>query len=164
MPEKMAAYWLAARVVLRLLSNIIQDHFPKGCTAHSGLGPPISIIYQENALQTWLQANLKTVLSQFESSSSQMVLYCAKLTTNYLSQCPPSLLASLASVVPYQLCLVLLQTHPFVSPLFFIISHCVTLPYRNDSYMSMDYTLWPLYLYVASHILNLIFLLEQIST
>lgn len=39
---------LACPIWLSLLSATIQDHLPRGCTAHSGLGFPIAIIDQEN--------------------------------------------------------------------------------------------------------------------
>ena len=41
---------------LRLLSYSVQDHLPRGCTTHRGLGPYSSIIHQGNArmdLPTW---------------------------------------------------------------------------------------------------------------
>lgn len=50
-PCRSTAYWFA-----QSLSSILQDHQQKYGTAHSGLSPPISVINQENALQSCLQA------------------------------------------------------------------------------------------------------------
>ena len=40
---------------------------PRGGPVHTKSGPPISIIYKENATQTCLQANLMKTLSQWNS-------------------------------------------------------------------------------------------------
>lgn len=46
--RRKVAYWLALSLTLNQLSYATQDYMHRGCTAHSGLGPPISIINQEN--------------------------------------------------------------------------------------------------------------------
>lgn len=48
-----AAHWFAPHTLLCLLSYAIQDQdVARDGTAHSGMGPPLGIIKQENALQT----------------------------------------------------------------------------------------------------------------
>lgn len=42
----------------------LQEHLPREGTAHSMLTPPTSIVNQENAPQTCLQANLMEAISQ----------------------------------------------------------------------------------------------------
>jgi hypothetical protein len=43
-----AVYWLALQGLLSLLSYITQGHLDRNNIPHSGLGPPILIINQEN--------------------------------------------------------------------------------------------------------------------
>ena len=54
-PRRSSAYWLTP--------SGSQDHLPRGGTAYNGLVVPISIINQENALQTCLWINLVEVFS-----------------------------------------------------------------------------------------------------
>jgi len=42
------AYSLAFYGFLNLLSHTVQNHLPRSDTAHSGLGPSISVVHQEN--------------------------------------------------------------------------------------------------------------------
>ena len=56
--------WLALQGLLRLLSYT-QDHLLRSGTTHSELGPPISIINQENVPQTCLQTSLTETFSQW---------------------------------------------------------------------------------------------------
>jgi hypothetical protein len=51
-PWRNTACWLAPHGLLSLLSYTTQDHLLRGGTTHSGLGPPPSVINQENAPQT----------------------------------------------------------------------------------------------------------------
>jgi hypothetical protein len=61
--------------LLRLLSYTFQDHLPKGGTTHSVLGPFTSIINQQSALHTCLQANLLgNFLSWGNNPSSHITL------------------------------------------------------------------------------------------
>ena len=58
---------------------------PRGGTTHSGLGPPTnptSVINQENAPQTQLQASLMVEFVSGEGPSSQVTLACVELTKN----------------------------------------------------------------------------------
>jgi hypothetical protein len=41
-PWRDAAYWLAPRGLLSLLSDRTQDHLPRGGITHNSLGPPLS--------------------------------------------------------------------------------------------------------------------------
>jgi hypothetical protein len=51
--------WLATPVyILSLPSYSTQDHLPSGGTTHNELGPPTSVISQENLPQTCSQAEL----------------------------------------------------------------------------------------------------------
>lgn len=54
--------WLSLRPLVRYLSYT-QDWSPRGDATQSRLGPPTSIIYQENAPQTCLHDNLMEALS-----------------------------------------------------------------------------------------------------
>lgn len=53
---RITAYWLAFQVLCSLL--ITQDQLCRDGTIHNKLDPSMYIINQENALQTYLQANL----------------------------------------------------------------------------------------------------------
>lgn len=68
-PWRNAAHWLACHGLVSLLPYTTQDHHPGTALPPphpdpSELGPRSSIINQENALQTCLQANLVDVFSQ----------------------------------------------------------------------------------------------------
>lgn len=65
--QRNAAYWLAPHGFLSLLPYTIQDYLgvPRGGTTCGELVPPISLIDQENALQTCLQAHFVEVSSLF---------------------------------------------------------------------------------------------------
>lgn len=52
-------WWLAWPPWLTLLSYTTQDHLTRNSTPHNRLGPPPSVIKQENAPQTCPQASLK---------------------------------------------------------------------------------------------------------
>lgn len=54
---------------LGLLSYATQAHLPRGGTTLSGLGPSMSINYQESAYQTCLQDTLMDAFSQFRVPS-----------------------------------------------------------------------------------------------
>ena len=56
-------YWLAFTGFLSLLSYTAQTYPPRDGAAHSGLGPPTSIITQDNTPQIWPQANLMEVFN-----------------------------------------------------------------------------------------------------
>lgn len=51
-------YWHVLHGFLSLVSYMIQNHLPRGGNTHNGLGLPMSIINQENNLQTCPQAKL----------------------------------------------------------------------------------------------------------
>lgn len=51
---KRAADWLVPQGLLSLTFYTIEDHLSRGCTTHSELDIPTSIISQENELQTCL--------------------------------------------------------------------------------------------------------------
>lgn len=55
---------LLSEQLFRLLSYTTGDHLPRDGTAPSGLNPPMSIITQENAPETSLQASLSEASSQ----------------------------------------------------------------------------------------------------
>ena len=63
-PWKRTAYWPA----FSYLSYISQDHLHKGGTAHSGLGPPTSIINQENAPKGLPTGSLMEAIPQLRFS------------------------------------------------------------------------------------------------
>jgi len=50
-PWRITAYWLASHGLLSLLSCRTEDHQPRDGATHSGLGPLILIVKQDNALQ-----------------------------------------------------------------------------------------------------------------
>lgn len=50
-PQHWASQGLALHGLLRLLFYTIQNHLPRSCTTHNGLGPPTSIINQSNVPQ-----------------------------------------------------------------------------------------------------------------
>lgn len=64
--EALEGYCLpfALHGLLILLSYATQDYLPRGGTKHSRLGPAILVIKQENALQTFQQANHTVASSQ----------------------------------------------------------------------------------------------------
>ena len=62
-PWKGAAYWLAPRGLLNLLSYRTQDHQPRDRTTHNGLGSPTSVTDYENVLQACPQPNLIDTVS-----------------------------------------------------------------------------------------------------
>jgi hypothetical protein len=49
-PLREAAFCLAPHGLLSLLSYITQNHLLRGGATHNGLGPPLSMINQENIL------------------------------------------------------------------------------------------------------------------
>ena len=64
---------------LSLLPNTMQGHFSTS-TVNSRLDSPKTIINQQNASQTCLQANLMEVFSPLKIPFFQMTLVCVKLT------------------------------------------------------------------------------------
>lgn len=50
-PRRGAAFWLGPHSLLSLLSYRTQDHQLRNGTSHNGLGPPPSMINQENFLE-----------------------------------------------------------------------------------------------------------------
>ena len=50
------------------LASSLWDHLPRNGTAHSELGPFVSLINKDNTLQACLQASLKGVFSQLKFS------------------------------------------------------------------------------------------------
>lgn len=52
-PGRDAAYWLAPRGLLRLLSYSTRDHLPRSDSTHNGLDPP-NIITNPEKCPTWL--------------------------------------------------------------------------------------------------------------
>lgn len=71
-PRGSAAPWLTPRGLLGLLSYSTQDHELRGSTAHSGRGPPTTIIHQDctTDLPTGLAYGN---ISSIESPSTQIV-------------------------------------------------------------------------------------------
>ena len=59
-----AAYWPVPYGLLSLVSYSTQDHLPRDSTAHSEMGPPTSLINQENVPQACSQVNLLEAFSQ----------------------------------------------------------------------------------------------------
>lgn len=59
------AYWLDLHNLLSLLFLATPDNMPRGGSTHSGLGPLIPIINQENDTQTYSQGPLMEVILQF---------------------------------------------------------------------------------------------------
>ena len=49
-PKRNADYWFVPHGLINLLSYASQDYLPSGGTTQNGLGPLMSIINQENAL------------------------------------------------------------------------------------------------------------------
>lgn len=67
--------------MFRLLSYTTEDHLSRGGTSHSGRGPPISILSQENAPQLCPRVNLMETIPQVRVLlESQVTLVCVKLT------------------------------------------------------------------------------------
>ena len=62
------------------LSYTTQNHQPWGGTTYSELGPPPSIVSQENEPQAYPQANLLRTFDPTEVPSSKMTLTGVKLT------------------------------------------------------------------------------------
>lgn len=61
-----AAYWFAFCLMLSSIACTNQAHVPRGGATHSGMGPPIPIISQNNLSQVWLQANLIWAIPQLK--------------------------------------------------------------------------------------------------
>ena len=73
-PWKGAAYWLALHGLLSLLSYRTQDHQPRDGTAHSELGPPLSITNERNAFPASLQPDLMEAFSKLKFPPLQWLL------------------------------------------------------------------------------------------
>lgn len=82
-PVGNTAYWLDLHSLLGMLSLATQDSMPRGGSAHSGLGPLISIINQENDTQTYLQGPLMEVILQFLFPDESGLF---QVEPNYLAQ------------------------------------------------------------------------------
>lgn len=79
-PWRSANYWLAPHALLGLLSCRTQDdQLCLGCTTHSGLDPPTSIMNLKNVPQACLQPLLKEAFFPIEAPSS-LTYTCIKLT------------------------------------------------------------------------------------
>lgn len=77
------AYWLDLHNLLGLLSLATQDNMPRGGSAHSGLGPLISIINQENDTQIYPQDPLMEAILQFHFLDESGLF---QVEPNYLAQ------------------------------------------------------------------------------